>query len=73
MVTALAHAAQWLGVVRKAKGRWFDSSQGMCLGRRFGPQSGRMWEATGQCFFCTLMFLCPSFSLPSPLSKKMNK
>ena len=45
------------------------SHQGTCLGSRFGPQSGRVQEATSQCFSLTLLFLSLSFSLPSLFSK----
>ena len=40
-------------------------SQGTCLGCRFGPQSGHIWEAINRCFS-----LFPSFSFP--LSLKIN-
>ena len=42
-------------------------SQGTCLGCRPGPSRGHMRGNH------TLMFLFLSFSLPSPLSKKINK
>ena len=38
-------------------------SQSTCLGCRFDPRSGRIWEATDLCFSLTLMFLSLS---PSP-------
>ena len=43
--------------------------QGTCLGRKFGPQSGRVQKATDQCFSLTSMFL-PSLSSSLPLSLK---
>ena len=42
--------------------------QGKCLGCGFGPQSGRVREATDRCFSLTSMFVSLSFSLPSPVS-----
>ena len=43
--------------------------QGTCLGCRFGPQLGSLWEAADRCFSRTSMFL----SFLSLLSKIKNK
>ena len=48
------------------------TSQGTCLGCRFGPWLGRMQEDTNRYFSLTSMILSLSFSLPSPLSR-INK
>ena len=50
----------------KQKGSGSIPGQGTCLGCRFSPQSGRLWEMG---FSLTLMFLSFSFFLPSPLYK----
>ena len=39
--------------------------EGTSLGCRFGPWSGRVWEATDRCFSLALMCLSLLFSLPS--------
>ena len=48
-------------------------SQGTCLGFRFGPQLGRVQEATDQCFSLTLMLLSLSPSLPFSQIHKFKK
>ena len=53
----------------KAKGWGLISGQGTCLGCGPGPQLGRVWEATDQCFSFVSMFLSLSF----PLSKNKFK
>ena len=54
----------------KAKGHWLGPSQATCLGRRVGPQSGHIQEATDRCLSLTLIFLSLSPSLlPTPLTK----
>ena len=65
---ALTGVAQLVGAPsHKAYGRWFNSWS--CLG------CGHVQEATDRCFSMRSMFLSLSFSLPSPLFKKivMNK
>ena len=52
------HMAQLVGVLFCAtKGGRFDSGQGTCLGCRFDPWVGCVWEATRRCFSLTMMFL----------------
>ena len=54
----------------KAKSLQFKSQSGHMPG--LWVQSGCMREANNLCFSLSLMFLSLSFSLPSPLSKKIN-
>ena len=56
----------WLGVSLQRKIHQFDPSQGACLGCRFNPQLGRVWEATAQCY-------SPSPPLSFPFFLKINK
>ena len=53
----------------KPNGNWFISQSGHMSGLWVGAWVGGLWEATNQCFSCTLMFLFLFLSLPSSLSK----
>ena len=67
-VPALTAVAQLVGhCPENRKVTSLIPSQGTCLGCGFGPQLGRVQEATNQCFSLTVMFLYLSF--PSPPSK----
>ena len=66
----LVNVAQWVGCcLTNQKVASLIPGWGTCLGCRFGPPVEHVKETAGQCFSLTLMFLFPSFSLPSLLSK----
>ena len=68
----------WYGSVRwvsscKLKGGRFDSWSGYMSGLQARSPVGGVQEATNRCFSHTRMFFSFCFSLPSLLSKKINK
>ena len=70
---ALAGVAQWIELQTEAKGRQFNSQSGHMSGLQARSPVGGVQEATNQSISCTSVFLFLSFSLPSPLSLKINK
>ena len=68
----LVYSVDWAQAC-ELKGCQFNSWSGHMPGFWARSPVGGVWEAADQCFSHTLMFLSLSFSLPSPLSKKINK
>ena len=85
LISYISRLVSW--VLNKVEIKWFHFCPGQCgsggwstvqqteesgFNFWFGPWTGRVWEATYQCFSLTWMLCSLSLFLPSPLSK-INK